>query len=72
MNLPNKLTASRFLLTVLFLWALFLAVPLQRHAGAIFFCLAGVTDFLDWPHRAVAQSHHELRQADGIRWRTRS
>jgi CDP-diacylglycerol---glycerol-3-phosphate 3-phosphatidyltransferase len=49
MNLPNKLTVSRFVLTVVFLWALFWPWPIPfRHTLAlIFFCLAGVTDFLD-------------------------
>ena len=49
MNLPNKLTVSRFGLTVVFLWALFWPwhVPLRNTLALIFFCLAGVTDFLD-------------------------
>src|SRR5450432_931905 len=49
MNLPNKLTVSRFVLTVVFLWALFWPWPIPfRHTLALFFfCLAGVTDFLD-------------------------
>lgn len=49
MNLPNKLTVSRFALTGLFLWALFWPTPVQfRHTLAlIFFALGGVTDFLD-------------------------
>lgn len=49
MNLPNKLTVSRFGLTVVFLWLLFWPAPLPwRHTLALlFFCLAGVTDFLD-------------------------
>lgn len=49
MNLPNKLTASRFVLTVLFLWVLFWPWPVPfRHTLALFFfCFAGVTDFLD-------------------------
>ena len=49
MNLPNKLTVSRFALTVVFLWVLFW--PAQIHLrytfALVFFCLAGVTDFLD-------------------------
>jgi CDP-diacylglycerol--glycerol-3-phosphate 3-phosphatidyltransferase len=49
MNLPNKLTVSRFGLTVVFLWVLFW--PAQIHFrctwALFFFCLAGVTDFLD-------------------------
>jgi CDP-diacylglycerol--glycerol-3-phosphate 3-phosphatidyltransferase len=49
MNLPNKLTASRFAMTVVFLWVLFWPAPIPyRYTFALlFFCLAGVTDFLD-------------------------
>src|SRR5271170_4783516 len=49
MNLPNKLTVSRFVLTVLFLWVLFWPwqIPLRNTLALFFFCLAGVTDFLD-------------------------
>jgi CDP-diacylglycerol--glycerol-3-phosphate 3-phosphatidyltransferase len=49
MNLPNKLTVSRFGFTVVFLWLLFWpsAVPFRYTFALFFFCLAGVTDFLD-------------------------
>jgi|ERR1035437_8955604 CDP-diacylglycerol--glycerol-3-phosphate 3-phosphatidyltransferase len=49
MNLPNKLTVSRFVLTVVFLWALFWPwpIPFRNTFALFFFCLAGVTDFLD-------------------------
>jgi phosphatidylglycerophosphate synthase len=47
MNLPNKLTVSRFVLTLLFLWAMFSRSPLNDSLALVFFCLAGVTDFLD-------------------------
>jgi CDP-diacylglycerol---glycerol-3-phosphate 3-phosphatidyltransferase len=49
MNLPNKLTVSRFALTVIFLWVLFWPahIPFRFTFALIFFCLAGVTDFLD-------------------------
>ena len=49
MNLPNKLTVSRFALTVVFLWALFWPwpIPLRNTLALFFFCAAGVTDFLD-------------------------
>jgi CDP-diacylglycerol--glycerol-3-phosphate 3-phosphatidyltransferase len=49
MNLPNKLTVSRFVLTALFLWVLFWPwpVPFRNTFALFFFCLAGVTDFLD-------------------------
>jgi CDP-diacylglycerol--glycerol-3-phosphate 3-phosphatidyltransferase len=47
MNLPNKLTVSRFALTVVFLWAMFSKFAYNDTLALIFFCLAGVTDFLD-------------------------
>jgi CDP-diacylglycerol--glycerol-3-phosphate 3-phosphatidyltransferase len=47
MNLPNKLTVSRFGLTVVFLWAVFSRFPYSHTLALFFFCLAGVTDFLD-------------------------
>lgn len=47
MNLPNKLTVSRLLLTVLFLWAMFSRSPLNDTLALVFFCAAGLTDFLD-------------------------
>ena len=49
MNLPNKLTVSRFALTVVFLVALFWPgeIPFRNTFALVFFCLAGVTDFLD-------------------------
>ena len=47
MNLPNKLTASRFVLTVLFLWCLFTSFPYHQTFALVLFCLAGVTDYLD-------------------------
>ena len=47
MNLPNKLTVSRFGLTVLFLWAKFSSFAYHDSLALLFFCLAGVTDFLD-------------------------
>src|SRR5271154_1955320 len=49
MNLPNKLTVSRFLLTVLFLWVLFWPweIHFRNTLALIFFCVAGFTDFLD-------------------------
>ena len=49
MNLPNKLTVSRFVLTVVFLVALFWPwnIPFRNSFALLFFCLAGVTDFLD-------------------------
>ena len=47
MNLPNKLTVSRFALTALFLWALFSGIRYNDTLALILFSLAGITDFLD-------------------------
>ena len=47
MNLPNKLTVSRFGLTAVFLWAMFSKFTFNDTLALIFFCLAGITDFLD-------------------------
>ncbi len=47
MNLPNKLTVSRFALTALFLWAMFAPLPFNDTLALVFFCLAGITDWLD-------------------------
>jgi CDP-diacylglycerol---glycerol-3-phosphate 3-phosphatidyltransferase len=49
MNLPNKLTVSRFALTVVFLWVLFwpTPIPLRNTFALIFFSVASFTDFLD-------------------------
>ena len=47
MNLPNKLTVSRFVLTALFLWALFSRMRFNDTLALVLFSLAGFTDFLD-------------------------
>ena len=47
MNLPNKLTVGRFVLTALFIWVLFTPIPFHYTLALLFFCLAGITDFLD-------------------------
>ncbi len=47
MNLPNKLTASRFVLTGLFLWALFSPIRFNDTLALVLFNIAGMTDFLD-------------------------
>jgi CDP-diacylglycerol--glycerol-3-phosphate 3-phosphatidyltransferase len=47
MNLPNKLTVSRFVLTALFLWALFSPLRFNDTLALILFCIASFTDFLD-------------------------
>ena len=47
MNLPNKLTVSRFGVTALFLWALFSPLRFNDTLALILFNVAGITDFLD-------------------------
>ncbi len=47
MNLPNKLTVSRFVLTAAFLWAMFSRSPVNDTLALVFFSLAGITDYLD-------------------------
>jgi phosphatidylglycerophosphate synthase len=47
MNLPNKLTTSRFLLTGAFLWAMFSRSPVNDTLALIFFGVASLTDYLD-------------------------
>src|SRR5437868_5105792 len=47
MNLPNKLTISRFVLTVAFLVVMFSRVPFHQTIALILFIAGGVSDFLD-------------------------
>jgi CDP-diacylglycerol---glycerol-3-phosphate 3-phosphatidyltransferase len=47
MNLPNKLTVSRFVLTVLFLAALFAKSRFGDTVALVVFIAAGLTDLLD-------------------------
>ncbi len=47
MNLPNKLTLSRFGLTVAFLGVMFSRVRFHETIALAFFVAAGITDFLD-------------------------
>ena len=47
MNLPNKLTASRFVLTVAFLIVMFSEVHLHKTIALALFVAAGISDFLD-------------------------
>jgi CDP-diacylglycerol--glycerol-3-phosphate 3-phosphatidyltransferase len=47
MNLPNKLTVSRFVLTAAFLVVLFSEMPWHQTIALILFSVAGITDFLD-------------------------
>ena len=47
MNLPNKLTVSRFGLTVAFLLAFFMDFPANETVALVLFCLGGITDWMD-------------------------
>src|SRR3989441_12149700 len=47
MNLPNKLTISRFILTIVFLAAMFSQVPFHETIALAVFIAGGITDFLD-------------------------
>jgi phosphatidylglycerophosphate synthase len=47
MNLPNKLTISRFILTVAFLAVMFSQVKFHKTIALALFVAAGVSDFLD-------------------------
>jgi CDP-diacylglycerol--glycerol-3-phosphate 3-phosphatidyltransferase len=47
MTLPNKLTVSRFVLTAALLWAMFSRSPFNDTLALGFFCVAGLTDYLD-------------------------
>jgi CDP-diacylglycerol--glycerol-3-phosphate 3-phosphatidyltransferase len=53
MNLPNQLTTSRLVLTVVFLFAVFLEFPGNRTLALIVFVVASITDWLDG---AIARS----------------
>ena len=47
MNLPNKLTISRFLLTVAFLVAIFSEIPYHETLALVLFSAASLTDYFD-------------------------
>src|ERR1043165_6851296 len=47
MNLPNKLTISRFVLTVAFLAVMFSQVRFHESIALALFAAGGITDFLD-------------------------
>ena len=47
MNVPNKLTASRFVLTAFFLLAMFSRSPFNDTLALVLFCVAGLTDYYD-------------------------
>jgi CDP-diacylglycerol--glycerol-3-phosphate 3-phosphatidyltransferase len=47
MNLPNQLTVSRFVLTVVFLLALFIEFPFNTTVALGVFIIASITDWVD-------------------------
>ena len=47
MNLPNKLTIARFILTGAFVAVLFSGIRYNETIALVLFCLAGIGDFLD-------------------------
>jgi CDP-diacylglycerol---glycerol-3-phosphate 3-phosphatidyltransferase len=47
MNVPNKLTISRFALTVLFLAVIFSPIPYHETIALLLFSAAGLTDYYD-------------------------
>src|SRR5947208_12631909 len=47
MNLPKKLTVSRFVLTVAFLIVMFSRVPFDETIALVLFVAGGISDFLD-------------------------
>src|ERR1041385_2096928 len=47
MNLPNKLTISRFVLTVAFLAVMFSQIRFHETIALVLFVAGGITDFLD-------------------------
>jgi CDP-diacylglycerol---glycerol-3-phosphate 3-phosphatidyltransferase len=47
MNLPNKLTLSRFVLTIAFLAVMFSQMPYHRTIALVLFVLASISDLLD-------------------------
>src|SRR5688572_862129 len=47
MNLPNKLTISRFLLTIAFVAALYSPIPFHETVAMVLFITASITDYYD-------------------------
>jgi len=47
MNLPNKLTSARFVLTVAFVVVMFSEMPFHETIALVLFVAGGITDFLD-------------------------
>ncbi len=64
MNLPNKLTVSRFILTLAFLIVLFSKVKFHETIALVLFVAGGVTDFLD----GQIARRRKLITNFGIRW----
>ena len=54
MNLPNKLTISRIIMTVFFLTALIVEFPFHFTLAFVIFVIASITDFLDG---SIARKH---------------
>jgi len=70
-NLPNKLTLSRFGLTALFLWAVMSHSAWNDTLALAIFCFAGLTDLLDG---RIARRRHLITNFGILMdpWRTRS
>src|SRR5688572_18496997 len=47
MNLPNKLTVSRFLLTIAFVAAIYSPIPFHETIAMVLFIAAAITDYYD-------------------------
>ncbi len=47
MNLPNRLTMARFVLTIFFVAVLFVEFPFHKTSALVIFVIASITDFLD-------------------------
>jgi CDP-diacylglycerol--glycerol-3-phosphate 3-phosphatidyltransferase len=47
MNVPNRLTVSRFVLTAAFLVVLFVEFPFHKTVALALFIIAGITDLMD-------------------------
>ena len=47
MNLPNKLTVARFIVTLIFVAVLSMAIPYKFTIGLVLFVIAAVTDYFD-------------------------
>ena len=62
MNLPNKLTISRFVLTAAFLGAMSWEVKFHETVALVLFIAGGITDFLD----GVIARRHKLITNFGI------